>query len=496
MSEDFFTKIKNGTSQKDVKTFGLAASLAAVGVLAFGLTGQPAAVHAAPLSAPSMTQQRPGGFADLVEEVSPAVVSIRVTQLAAKAPTQKGAQRSQRGLPQGHPLERFFRNRPGGGQDQQQPRRRGMSQGSGFVISADGYVVTNNHVVEGGDEITVVWSDGTERVATLIGTDKKTDLALLRVEADMDLPYVAFGSSDGLRVGDWVVAVGNPFGLGGTVTAGIVSARGRDIGAGPYDDFIQIDASINRGNSGGPTFGLDGQVVGVNTAIYSPSGGNVGIGFAIPSELAKKVIAELKENGTVVRGWLGVGIQPVSPEIAESLELEGTKGALVANVAKGSPAERAGLQTGDIIRTINGVQMDEPKSVSRAVADLDPNADAKLSIWRDGKDQKITVKLGRAPGDQVAALETTASDLEELGLALTSSDEGVTISGVDPTSQAAEKGLRPGDIIVKVAGKEVSSPEDVSREIKRVRDEDRKAVLLLVKKENGQRFVALSLEDA
>ncbi len=496
MSEDFFTKIKNGTSQKDVKTFGLAASLAAVGVLAFGLTGQPAAVNAAPLSAPSMTQQRPGGFADLVEEVSPAVVSIRVTQLAAKAPTQKGAQRSQRGLPQGHPLERFFRNRPGGGQDQQQPRRRGMSQGSGFVISADGYVVTNNHVVEGGDEITVVWSDGTERVATLIGTDKKTDLALIRVEAKTDLPYVAFGSSDGLRVGDWVVAVGNPFGLGGTVTAGIVSARGRDIGAGPYDDFIQIDASINRGNSGGPTFGLDGQVVGVNTAIYSPSGGNVGIGFAIPSELAKKVIAELKENGSVERGWLGVGIQPVSPEIAESLELEGTKGALVANVAKGSPAERAGLQTGDIIRTINGVQMDEPKSVSRAVADLDPNADAKLSIWRDGKDKKITVKLGRAPGDQVAALETTPSDLEELGLALTSSDEGVTISGVDPTSQAADKGLRPGDIIVKVAGKEVTSPEDVSREIKRVREDDRKAVLLLVKKENGQRFVALSLEDA
>ncbi len=435
------------------------------------------------------------GFADMVEQVTPAVVSIQVVQ-AVPAAAQQGAP----GFPQGHPLERFFRDRQGG-EREAEPRRQGprpQSQGSGFVISADGYIVTNHHVVDKGVDVSVVFKDGTEVKAEIVGTDQKTDLALLKIEADRDLPFVSFKETDDLRVGDWVVAVGNPFGLGGTVTSGIVSARGRDIGAGPYDDFIQIDASINQGNSGGPTFDLAGNVVGVNTAIFSPTGGNVGIGFAIPAAVASDVIADLRENGRVDRGWLGVAIQPVGPEIAESLGLAEDEGALISQVMAGSPAEAGGLELGDVIYSIDGTVMETPKDVSKAVAGLKAGHTASFNLWRDGSRTTINVEIGAYPDEQQsAALASPAEDgvLDGLGLALAESPEGVVVRAVKPASQAAEKGLRPGDIIVEVAGDPVATLSDVTKDIANARELDRKSVLLLVRSAEGQRFVALRLQD-
>jgi serine protease Do len=435
------------------------------------------------------------GFADMVEQVTPAVVSIQVVQAIPTA-AQQGAP----GFPQGHPLERFFRDRQGGERGAE-PRRQGprpQAQGSGFVISADGYIVTNHHVVDKGVEVSVVFKDGTEAKAEIVGTDQKTDLALLKIETDEDLPFVSFKETDDLRVGDWVVAVGNPFGLGGTVTSGIVSARGRDIGAGPYDDFIQIDASINQGNSGGPTFDLAGNVVGVNTAIFSPTGGNVGIGFAIPAAVASDVIADLRENGRVERGWLGVAIQPVGPEIAESLGLSADEGALISQVMAGSPAAAGGLEPGDVIYSIDSTVMETPKDVSKAVAGLKAGHTASFNLWRDGSRTTINVEIGAYPDEpQTAALTSPADDgvLDGLGLALAESPEGVVVRAVKPASQAAEKGLRPGDIIVEVAGDPVATLSDVTRDIENARELDRKSVLLLVRSAEGQRFVALRLQE-
>eukprot|EP00439_Symbiodinium_sp_Y106_P089020 s1_g1556.t1 len=436
------------------------------------------------------------GFADMVEQVTPAVVSIQVVQ---QVPAASSGPRP--GFPPGHPFERFFRDGPGGERGGEGSPRRGprpQAQGSGFVISEDGYIVTNHHVVDDGVEVSVVFKDGTEAKAEIVGTDEKTDLALLKIETDEDLPFVSFKESDDLRVGDWVVAVGNPFGLGGTVTSGIVSARGRDIGAGPYDDFIQIDASINQGNSGGPTFDLAGNVVGVNTAIFSPTGGNVGIGFAIPANVAADVIADLRENGRVERGWLGVAIQPVGPEIAETLGLSEEEGALIAQVVPGSPAEAGGLEPGDVIYSIDGTVMETPKDVSKAVAALKAGHTAQFNLWRDGEREAIDVKIGAYPEERQSATLTAPEEdgvLDGLGLALAESPEGVVIRAVKPASQAAEKGLRPGDIIVEVAGDPVETLSDVTEDIADAKERDRKSVLLLVRSDEGQRFVALRLAE-
>ncbi|MCE7997419.1 MAG: Do family serine endopeptidase [Rhodobiaceae bacterium] len=476
------------------------AAVGAAAIIGFGAASLDRPVSADTSVRALQTGPGPGlpmaGFADMVEQVSPAVVSIQVVQ---QVPAAAAGPRP--GFPPGHPFERFFRDGPRGQNGNEGTPRRGprpQAQGSGFVISDDGYIVTNHHVVDKGVEVSVVFKDGTEAKAEIVGTDEKTDLALLKIETDEDLPFVSFKETDDLRVGDWVVAVGNPFGLGGTVTSGIVSARGRDIGAGPYDDFIQIDASINQGNSGGPTFDLSGNVVGVNTAIFSPTGGNVGIGFAIPANVASDVIADLRENGRVERGWLGVAIQPVGPEIAETLGLAADEGALIAQVVPGSPAEAGGLEPGDVIYSIDGTVMETPKDVSKAVAALKAGHTAQFNLWRDGDRQAVDVEIGAYPDErQSASLSEPAEDgvLDGLGLALAESPEGVVIRAVKPASQAAEKGLRPGDIIIEVAGDRVESLSDVAEDIADAKERDRKSVLLLVRSDEGQRFVALRLQE-
>ncbi|WP_339833636.1 DegQ family serine endoprotease [uncultured Parvibaculum sp.] len=473
-------------------TFGAVA----LAFVASGALAQPLDTRSAAPAASAL--ERLPSFADLVEKVSPAVVSIRVAEeRAVRAP----AGVPDLPFPPGSPFERFFRDLqpqgPGGA-----PRgRQAMALGSGFIISADGYVVTNNHVVGDGKDITVVRDDGTEMPAKLIGRDPKTDLALVKIESKTDLPYVAFGDSDTVRVGDWVLAVGNPFGLGGTVTTGIVSARGREIGAGPYDDFIQIDASINRGNSGGPTFDVRGNVIGVNTAIYSPTGGSVGIGFAIPASIASRVIEQLKDEGRVTRGWLGVTIQQVDPDMAASLGLDKPKGALVAQVADESPAKKAGIQTGDVILNVDGKEMEDVRAVSRTVAELQPDTRARIIVWRDGRQRTLTANIGIFPD----TLEVAAASAEEapaagtttsLGLALTQTPDGVVVQSVDPSSDAAEKGVRPGDIIVKVSGKDVKKPADVVAGVEAASKADKSSVLLLLRSEEQQRFVALSLSKS
>jgi serine protease Do len=341
-------------------------------------------------------------FADVIDRVKPAVVSVRVKMqnVSARSNDDDSPQFSMPDLPEGHPLERFFRQfrdqQQGRNNPRQAPRRFGQSQGSGFFISADGYLVTNNHVVDNGVEVQVVMDDGRTLDAKVIGTDPRTDLALLKVEGSTDFPYVKLASNKA-RVGDWVLAVGNPFGLGGTVTAGIVSAQNRDIGAGPYDDFLQIDAPVNRGNSGGPTFNLAGEVVGVNTAIFSPSGGNVGIAFAIPASTVDQVVTALKENGSVTRGYIGVQMQPVTKEIAEAIGLKEPKGALVAEALKGSPAEKAGIRTGDTIVAVDGETIKEAKDLSRKIAHVAPGKQVSVTVYRDGNERTVTLEVGRQP---------------------------------------------------------------------------------------------------
>ena len=338
-------------------------------------------------------------FADVIDRVKPAVVSVRVKMETAAAPRPFGdnSEFQTPDLPPGHPLERFFREfrdqQPGG--QRQAPRRRTQAQGSGFFISGDGYVLTNNHVVENGAEVEIVMDDGRTLEAKVIGTDPKTDLALLKVEGS-DFPYVKL-SSQKARIGDWVLAVGNPFGLGGTVTAGIVSAQHRDIGAGPYDDFIQIDAPVNRGNSGGPTFNLAGEVVGVNTAIFSPSGGNVGIAFAIPAATVEQVVGSLKENGTVTRGFIGVHMQPVTKEIAEAIGLKEPRGALVAEALKDGPAAKAGIKTGDTIVAVDGESVKEARDLSRKIANAAPGKTVNVTVYRDGRERTVSIEVGKQP---------------------------------------------------------------------------------------------------
>jgi serine protease Do len=471
---------------------------------------------------PVQARAAPDSFADLAATKLPAVVTVTST---SRAPEQGGPPGMQMPFefPPGSPFrdffDEFFRRRPGPDQDQgpgsgpgpgpQAPRAE-RAMGSGFIIDSTGYVVTNNHVIENGDEIKVVLHDDRELAAKVIGTDAKTDLALIKVEAGSPLPALEWGDSDAVRVGDWVVAIGNPFGLGGTVTAGIISARARDINAGPYDDFLQTDAAINRGNSGGPLFGMDGTVVGVNTAIFSNSGGNIGIGFAVPATIARLVISDLREKGSVTRGWLGVMIQPVTPDIAEALGLPDTKGALVANVTPDSPAAKAGITTGDIVRSFNGRSIDEVRLLSRTVAATNPDQQVDVRIWRNGKEETLKVTIARledAP-EAVAATGPGATPAPRtettLGLALSTltpevrsqfglpeETTGVVVMDVKPGSPAAERGFRPGDVIAGIGQQKVTRPADIAAAIEEARRSNRSSVLVLRQREGGSAFVPL-----
>jgi serine protease Do len=370
-----------------------------------------------------------------------------------------------------------------------------MAQGSGFFISPDGYIVTNNHVVDHATEVTVTTSEGKTLAAKVIGTDPKSDLALLKVTDAGTFPFVKFAEHTP-RVGDWVIAVGNPFGLGGTVTAGIVSARGRDIGSGPYDDFLQIDAPVNHGNSGGPTFNAEGEVVGVNTAIFSPSGGSVGIGFAIAGDVVQNVVAQLKDGGSVQRGWLGVEIQQVTPDIADSMGLKNASGALVAKENKDAPAAAAGVKIGDVITAVNGQSVADPRELARRIADLGPKKSADLTIWRNGAQQTLAVTLGSMPNDQQASIEAPAKPeapaaFAKLGLTLEHGTDGVTVSDVDPSGVAADRGLQTGDVIIEASGQPVTRPAEIAKAFDTARTDGRKSVLLRVKSADNVRFVAL-----
>ena len=410
-------------------------------------------------------------------------------------------------LPDNPQLRRFFKEFRGfgdqGGQfgmrrfghrDHNNDRPRPVAQGSGFFISDDGYLVTNNHVVSEGSDFTVVTNDGKEFDAKLVGTDPRTDLAVLKVDGGGNkFTYVDFADDSKVRIGDWVVAVGNPFGLGGTVTAGIVSARGRDIGAGPYDDFIQIDAPVNRGNSGGPTFDLNGQVVGINTAIFSPSGGSVGIAFDIPASTAKQVVEDLMKSGTVQRGWLGVEIQPVTSDIAESLGLKSEKGALVSSAQDASPGKKAGITAGDVITQVDGKDVASPKELARMIGAYSPGKSVDVTVWRDGKSQTVKVDLGKLPAsdkqasdDQQPAAPSKPDTLAALGLTVTKSEngKGLVVTDVDPDSDAADRGIQAGDIITAVNSTEVNGTGDVNKAMADAVKSGRKAVLMQITRDD------------
>lgn len=458
-------------------------------------------------------QGAPASFADLADRLSPAVVNISTTTQVAAPARPRGPR-----LPENSPFRELFpelfgdENGPNRGE--RAPSRPRSSLGSGFVISADGFIVTNNHVIEGADEIKANFADGSSLEAELIGADPKTDIALLKVEPEGDLAHVDFGDSDAARVGDWVLAIGNPFGLGGSVSAGIISARNRDINAGPYDDFLQTDAAINRGNSGGPLFNLDGQVVGVNTAIISPTGGSIGIGFAVPSVIAQNVVDQLKEYGTTRRGWLGVQIQTVTPEIAESLGLDAPEGALVASLVEDGPAEAGGLRQGDVILSFDGRKVAEMRDLPRMVAETAVGKEVEVQVWRKGEIETVTVELGlleeeapvvdasaEAPAERETGAEALGMTLSALdakareALGLDADVEGVLIEEIAAGGPAAQKGLQAGDVIVEVAQESVSSPADVVEKVEQARESGRKSVLLLVSSRGDLRFVAVSLEE-
>jgi len=377
-----------------------------------------------------------------------------------------------------------------------------MGQGSGFFISADGYAVTNNHVVDKADHVDVTTDDGKTYTAKVIGIDTRTDVALIKVDGRNDFPFVQL-SDKSPRIGDWVLAVGNPFGLGGTVTAGIVSARGRDIGAGPYDDFIQIDAAVNKGNSGGPTFDMDGNVIGVNTAIFSPSGGNVGIAFDIPASTVKAVVAQLKDHGAVTRGWIGVQIQPVTADIADSLGLKTAQGALVAEPQSGSPAQKAGITAGDVIVSVNGEAVTDARNLARRISAMAPGTSVKLGVIRGGKETALTLTLGELPKERQARAtdeehDQRGTDVPKLGLSLAparNGGDGVVVTQVDPTGTAGDR-FQPGDVILDVNGKPVSSPADVRKAVDDAQSGGKRSVLMRVKSAQGTHFVAVPLGNA
>ena len=496
-----------------------AASLVAVGIASFAAGGmmfsegsavaRSALMQSTAAPAPLLPNSPrfvPGNeqfsFADLVERVSPAVVSVQVD-------VEGGMQSS--AIPEiPAPFREFFRRFDDGsglnGRNFRAPQTfRTQASGSGFIVDASGYIVTNSHVVESARKITVKLSDQRELEARLVGADKDTDVALLKVEAS-NLPTVALGDDRRLRVGDWVVAVGNPFGLGGTVTAGIVSSIGRDIGNGPYTDYIQIDAPINRGNSGGPTFDIGGRVVGMNTAIYSPSGGSVGIGFAVPATTIQSIVEQLKTTGTVDRGWLGVQIQDFTPELASSMNVD-AKGAIVAEVVNASPAERAGFAQGDVVVALNGADVADSKVLTRRVAALKAGDRATFTVLRDGSRRNLTATIAKRDPDRLAlANETPSAQPSALGMSLMPINPaarqqyelddrttGVIVTAVDPDGEAARKGLRSGDVIKRVGSQPVHLPSDVSRGIDEAKRMGRNSVLMLVENSDGERFVALRI---
>ena len=488
---------------------------------------------AIPLLAPTPVHAAtPEGFADLAATLSPAVVNISSTQAAQQQRADRGGDGGPN-FPPGSPFEQFFRdfldrNRPGspapGPQRRGEPRPpggdssgRAVALGSGFIIDNAGYIVTNNHVIEGAEEISVTLTDGTTLKAKLLGKDEKVDLALLKVETTHPLSSVPFGDSDTARVGDWVLAIGNPFGLGGSVTAGIVSARGRDIRQSQYDDFIQTDAPINRGNSGGPLFNMRGEVIGINTAIYSPSGGSVGIGFSVPANLAKTVVAQLREFGRARRGFLGVSIQQVTPDIAESLGLHDPSGALVGRVNDDGPAAKAGIRNGDVILKFNNQDIKEMKFLPRVVAETEIGKQVPVLVWRDGKPVTLNASVGELPDEvqQASATGTAPTPKPDatvtvagLGakLAMLTDDtrdqfklapgtKGVVVTDVTAGGQAANRGLKPGDVIVEVQQQPVTKPSDVADLLQRFKKQNRKTVLMLVQSGDAMRWVPLPLAD-
>ncbi|MEO1190323.1 MAG: DegQ family serine endoprotease [Pseudomonadota bacterium] len=468
------------------QTPGLRRSLAAASLAVLLVPG---------LSVPSEARGAPDTFADLAKELLPTVVNI-----STKHRSNGGGDGD---------FEEFFNRGPNNG------RPEGSALGSGFIIDSSGYVVTNHHVVDGADEITVRLRDETSLVATLVGSDERTDLALLKVVSDDPLPTASWGDSDSARIGDWVMAIGNPFGLGGTVTAGIVSARGRDIRSGPYDDFIQTDAAINRGNSGGPLFNMEGQVIGVNSAIFSPSGGSVGIGFSIPSQMARNVIDQLREHGEVRRGWLGVRIQRVTPELAEGLRLKDDSGALVASVTPDGPAEEAGIRQGDVILKFNDRIVPESTKLPRMVAETPIGAKVPVTLWRKGEELTVQAELGAlndaviaasAPGSSAPSEEPDA--IESLGIELATLSpqmrqefdlpddvEGVIVTKVDGDGPAADKGIKAGDVIVEVDQESVSNAADVTAQIDKARDEGYRVVTLLVYANDDYAWIAVRIDE-
>lgn len=448
----------------------------------------------------------PESFADLAEQVSPSVVNITTSALVAAA--SDGAPM----VPPGSPFEEFFKDfMDENGQGGNEPQRS-EALGSGFVISADGYIVTNNHVIEGADQIEIEFFGGNRLEAKLVGADAKTDIALLKVESPEPLPFVAFGNSDTMRVGDWVMAMGNPLGQGFSVSAGIVSARGREL-SGTYDDFLQTDAAINKGNSGGPLFNMDGQVVGVNTAILSPTGGSIGIGFSMASNVVTKVVDQLKEFGETRRGWLGVRIQDVTPDVAEAMGLTAATGALITDVPDG-PAKDAGLLAGDVILSFNGAEIKDVRDLTRNVADSPIGEDVPVVVLRSGAEETVQVKLGRREEaeaeTQPAAVQQTPEEptqTEVLGvtvvpvddtvaqsLKLPAGSQGLAVTHVDPSSEAASKGVAPGDVIVEAGQQKVVQLSDLEDRITEAKDAGRKSILLLIRREGDPRFVALSVE--
>ncbi|MBV9063527.1 MAG: DegQ family serine endoprotease [Alphaproteobacteria bacterium] len=450
----------------------------------------------------------PFSFADLVERVSPAVVTVTVEQEINAA-----AGMNPQDIPE--PFRDFFNQF---GQQEGKPfniPRKAVAMGSGFIIDKAGYIVTNNHVVESAKAIKVKLTDGREFDAKLIGADPATDVAVLKIRSDRSLPNVEFGDDRQVRVGDWVIAVGNPFGLSNTVTAGIVSSIGRNVGDGPYTSFIQIDAPINRGNSGGPTFDTRGRVIGMNSMIFSPSGGSVGIGFAIPASTVRDVVAQLKEHGRVTRGWLGVEVQAITPEMAASFGAKDIKGAIVANVVPGGPAQKAGFRQGDLVVAINGTPVEDSRDLTRRVGALPAGTTATFTVVREGTRQDLRAKVGvrkdqqvasnDAP-DQPASIPGTTAEAMGLGLAAVTPDtrrsfnlgqdvSGVVITKVDPNSDAADKGIQPGDVVVSVANKPVRTPQEVKARVADAKAAGRSAVLVLVTGQNGQRFVALKISQ-
>ena len=470
------------------------------------------------LTGPVLAQGRalPDSFGDLADKLVPAVVNISTTQAMPEKGSQKDSAETPE-VPPGSPFDDFFRdffNNPGGHGGQGSQRPLVHSLGSGFIIDASGLVVTNNHVIAGAEEINVILPDDTILKAQIVGRDTVTDLALLKVDAKQPLPEIKWGDSNKARVGDWVLAVGNPFGLGGSVTAGIVSARARDIHAGPYDDFLQTDAPINRGNSGGPLVNLAGEIIGINTAIYSPSGGSIGIGFAIPSSLARPVIEQLQKNGKVERGWVGIRIQQVTDEIAESLGLDKARGALVTDVDQNGPAAKAKLQPGDVILSFDGKPIERTRQLPRLVAETPADKTVKVSLWRDGKEKVVDIKIGplnpdklataaspaAAPQKDIPTVDTVGMSLAKVTaelrreLELPEDAKGVVVVDVDEAGAAAKRGVQAGDMVASIGREPVATPEQVVEKVEAAKKAGRKSVLVRIERDGAAQFVPLPVD--